>query len=129
MKKMKKNILANHVNPKIQKNQRGISLIGLIIGIAFLGFFLVLGMKSLPAWNEYFSVTKAVKNIEASGETNVASARKTFDKYAEVDRIESIKGSDINFVQEGGKLKGQFEYEARVSVVGNVSLLFNFANK
>jgi type II secretory pathway pseudopilin PulG len=112
-----------------KENQRGISLISLMFAIAFLGFFLLLGMKSLPAWNEYFAVLRAVKTIESSGETSVAGARKTFDKFAEVDRIETIKGSDVTFVAENGHLKGQFEYESRVSVAGNVSLLFNFANK
>jgi type II secretory pathway pseudopilin PulG len=112
-----------------KENQKGISLIGLILTIAVLGFALLIGMKSTLSWTEYFSVLQAMKNIEASGETNVAAARKTFDRFAEINRIEVIKGSDINFVSQGGHLKGEFEYEARVGIAGNTSLLFSFSNK
>lgn len=110
-------------------HQQGISMIGLLFVLGMGIFFAMLAFKSLPAWNEYMAVKRALNQIEVEGETNVATARKTFDRFAEVDRIESIKGADITFVKGTKGLKGEYEYESRVHVAGNMSLVYVFASK
>jgi len=129
-------VMVGCANPSFQQelnmqksSQRGMGLMGLIVFIALAGFIGITGLRSLPAWNEYFSIVQAVNSIESSGDTSVASARKTFEKFAEVNRISSIQAADIHFALESGRLNGSFEYESRVPLVGNMSLLFNFKKK
>lgn len=121
--------MKRHFLHNARSTQTGIGFLGLIIVIAFIGFFFVLGAKSIPAWTEYMAIERALNRIETSGETNVAEARKLFDKYAEVDSIESIQGSDIKFTPIGNGLRGEYEYESRIHVAANVSLVFEFSNQ
>ena len=108
--------------------QRGLSLMGLIFVLALLGFFGLLAAKSMPAWMEFFAIQRALTKIQTSGETSVPEARKAFDRFAQVDRIEAIKANDIVFTPGKLGVEGKFDYESRVHVVSNVYLVFQFSN-
>lgn len=109
--------------------QRGLSLFSLIVSIGVIAFLVIMGARCVLPWNEYFAIQRALNKIESSGEVSVADARKAFDRYAEIDRIDSITAKDIHFEQVDGRgYVGHFEYEARVPLVGNVYLLFHFQN-
>ena len=98
----------------------------LIFFLAIAGLILVVLGKCISVWTENMSVLRVIKGIEASRETNVVDARKVFDKAAEIDNIRSIKSSELVFAQNGNGLVVQFDYEARVFLIGNASLLFGF---
>ncbi len=107
--------------------QRGLSLIVLISLFALVGFFGLLAARSLPAWNEYFSIKRAVTKIESSGDTDLASIRRTFENYATVDRIESIRPADLVITRQGTGVRIDFSYEARIPVAYNMEIVFTFS--
>lgn len=111
------------------KGQRGFSVSGLVIFMAVGGFVGITAAKCIPAWMEYMAVKRVINNIESGGDISQAEARKAFDRAAGVDRIESIKGADVDFVSNGKGITGRFEYESRVQLVGNVALLFTFTGQ
>lgn len=110
------------------KRQRGVSLTGLMMGCVVLVLVAVLAMKVSPAYIEYASIKKAVSAIgaEMRGGT-VADVRKAFDKRAQVDRIESIKGADLDVSKDGADIVVSFAYPKKVPLSGNISILIDFA--
>lgn len=111
------------------RNQRGMSLIGLLLsGVALAAAFL-LGMKTVPAFSEYAAVKKAITAIATSvdpGNVTVTEIRRDFDRRAAVDDISSIRGSDLDVTKRGGQVEISVAYQRTVPVIANVSLLFDF---
>ena len=110
------------------RKQRGVSLMGLMMGCFLLVIVAVLGMKLAPSYIEYSSVKKAVSGIgsEMRGGT-VGDVRKAFDKRAQVDSIEVIKGADLEVSKDGSDLVISFAYPKKIPLFGNVSILIDFA--
>ena len=47
----------------MRNRQLGVSLLGLIVGAVILIFILLLGMKTLPPWLDYFAAKKLIVQI------------------------------------------------------------------
>jgi len=86
------------------------------------------GMKIGPAYLEYAKVKKAVAAVALEGRTGtVADVRKGFDRRAQIDDIDVIGGADLEVSKEGGDVVVSFAYTKKIGLVGNVSLLIEFA--
>lgn len=110
------------------KKQAGVSLIGMLIIVSLGAFVLFLGFRALPAYSEYFAVQKILNAIakESNSETSVAEIRRTFEKRADVEYVQSVGAADLNVQRQGAKVVLSMEYERRIPVAGNVSLVFAF---
>jgi hypothetical protein len=106
--------------------QRGISITGLILVLAVIGFFGIMGAKIFPTVLEY----KAVKNsIEVAKATNgtVREIQQSFDKNADINTIEAITGKDLIISKETGVTEVAFSYEKRIPLVANATLLIAYS--
>lgn len=111
-----------------KNKQQGLTLIGLILVAALLGAALLVAFKCVPVMTEYFAVVRVVKAVAADGDKGETLGRLkySFDRRAQIDDISSIRGSDLIIFKEGGKVVVQAQYERRVPLVANVSLVFAF---
>ena len=109
------------------QKQRGIALSGLLFWGVIIALVAILGMKVTPDCIEYYKIQKSVKSIsaEASGKT-VSEIRNAFDRYAEINQINTIKGVDLDVSKEGNEIIIAFGYEKRIPLFYNVSLLIDF---
>lgn len=109
------------------KNQRGVALSGLIFWGVVLALVALLGMKVAPPSLEYWKVMKGAKGTLAKmgPDATVADVRKTFDKFAEVDHLE-FRGSDLDISKDGGQIVISVDYEKRIHLFWNVSLIINY---
>jgi hypothetical protein len=111
----------------MDKRQRGLSLIGMILAsVAAIGLA-ILGMKVTPAVIEYYTILKHVKTIANSGAATVSEVRNAYDRQAAVDETPSIAGADLEITKEGNQLVISFAYSKKIPLAGNVSLLIDFA--
>lgn len=109
--------------------QRGMSPLSVLFGGAFLGFFLLLGFRTVPAVNEYMAIERIIKLVaeEGDGGASVSELRRSFDRRAVIDDVSTITGADLDITKDGGKVLIEAAYERRVPVAGNVSLLIEFS--
>jgi len=107
------------------QRQRGISLVGLIVLIAILGFFGVLGMKIVPTYTEYRSIVNGIELAKKNG-TTVKEIQDSFNKSAEVGYISSISGRDLIIERQGGEFEISFEYEKKIPLFGPASILLEY---
>lgn len=113
----------------MKNQQRGLTLISLLI----LGIIAVLGFvgtaKVVPAMVEYWNISKVIRVMSSQGEmrnTTVPEIRKSFDRRAIIDDITAITGKDLEIKKLGDRYIVDFAYERRVHLFHNVSLLFDF---
>lgn len=105
--------------------QSGVSLIGLIFVLAFLGCIAVLGMQVVPSFVEYQSIKKAIAGAKAAS-TNPNEIRISFDKQAEIGYITSINGKDLAISKNGENVEVSFAYDKKIPLVGFASLLLEY---
>jgi len=110
------------------RKQGGMSLIGLLLTGVLLGCVFLVGMKTVPAFNEYAAIKRAINSIaENSGNSaTITELRRDFDRHADVDDITSVRGSDLDVSKRGGAVQISVAYSRKVPVVANVSLVFDF---
>jgi len=110
------------------KNQRGITLIGMVVVCIVIVLVAIGGLKIAPAYIEYFKVKKAISGIaQTNGKGTVQDVRIAFDRRAAIDDIDVIAGRDLEITKEGNDIVISFDYPKRVSLFGNVSVVFDFA--
>ncbi|MFJ2990278.1 DUF4845 domain-containing protein [Collimonas sp. NPDC087041] len=108
------------------RKQQGITLFGLIVWLAILGFIGVVAAKVTPTTIEYFSIKKAIASARTSG-TTVQEIQNAFNKQAEVGYIDAIAGKDLDITKNGDDIQISFAYEKKIPLAGPVSLLINYA--
>jgi hypothetical protein len=109
------------------KYQRGVALSGLIFWGVVITLVAVLGMKVVPTTVEYYKILKDIKATvnKVGPEATVADVRKTFDNFANIDQLD-FKPEQLDVSKERGKIVVSFDYDKRIPLFGNVSLVINY---
>lgn len=105
--------------------QRGISLMGLIMGLFVLVVLALFAMKLVPSFLEYRSAKAAIEAIAQSAQ-NAGEVRRLFDARAAIDDINSIKATDLEISREGNQTVIGFAYRKEVPLVGNVGMYIDY---
>ena len=105
--------------------QRGFSLTGLILVLGVLGLFAVLGIKIVPSYLEYRSVHDGMTRAKAGG-GSVAEMRQTFDKFAEINNVEAVRGRDLVISRDGANPEISFAYEKRIPLTAKATLVIDY---
>lgn len=114
----------------MQRRQKGMSAIGILIILILVVFAALIGMRVTPAYLEYFAIKKAIASMSQSGELQsgtVADVRKAFERHQAIDDFTAIGPQDLEITKNGGELEISFAYEKRVPLFYNLSLLIEFA--
>jgi Tfp pilus assembly protein PilE len=106
--------------------QRGVSLTGLIFVLAVIGVVAVFAMKVFPTYLEYKASKDGIIAAKAAGGT-IVEMQQSFDKNADINRIEAITGKDLVITKDTGETEISFAYEKRIPIAGNVTLLIDYA--
>jgi hypothetical protein len=86
------------------------------------------GLKIAPAYIEYFKIKKAIVGIaQANSKATVTEVREAFVRRAAIDDIDVIGAKDLEITKEGNDVVISFSYPKRISLFGNVSVVFDFA--
>ncbi|NHZ88904.1 DUF4845 domain-containing protein [Massilia sp. CCM 8733] len=106
--------------------QQGVSLVGLIFVLAIIMFLAMFAMKVFPTFLEYRSVKEGVMAAKKTDGT-VREIQLAFDKHADINRIDSIKGTDLIITKDTGETQVAFDYTARIPLITNVTLLIDYS--
>lgn len=107
-------------------SQQGISLSGLIVSLAVISVAAIFALRMVPAYIEYSSIKKAIASAKAAGGT-IREMQQAFDRHTDINDVEAVRGRDLVFSRDGDVVDISFAYEKRLPLMGNVSLLIDFA--
>ena len=114
----------------IQHRQRGIGFVGLIFILAVCAFVLLLGMKLVPAYLEYFSIRKVITAMATSEQVKsgtVAEIRKSFGLRSIMDNINAVQPDDLEITKEGGETVVTATWQQRINLFTGYTLLIDFS--
>ncbi|NHZ99124.1 DUF4845 domain-containing protein [Massilia sp. CCM 8734] len=106
--------------------QQGVSLVGLIFVLGIITFIAMFAMKVFPTFLEYRSVKAGVLSAKRADGT-VHEIQIAFDKHANINNIESIKGNELIITKDTGETQVAFAYTARIPLITNVTLLIDYS--
>jgi hypothetical protein len=113
-----------------RRDQRGITLFGLMFWAIVVGFAALVTMRVLPTLNEYFTIQKAVKKIATEGGATVPEIRNAFEKQKEIEySIQSIGGKDLVITKENDKVVVSFAYDKEIELMKPVYLLIKYEGR
>ncbi len=111
----------------MKHHQRGISFIGMLFVVVVLGGGFLLAAQVAPTMIEFQAITKAA--TKASAGSTVAEVRSNFDKAAQIDDIQSIKGKDLDVTKQGNQIVVAFAYTKEIPLAGPAYLLLKYAGR
>ncbi|MFC3473169.1 DUF4845 domain-containing protein [Massilia oculi] len=106
--------------------QAGISLSGLIGALAVIGVVGIFAMRMVPAYIEYNAIKTAIVEVRDAG-GSIREMQGAFNRRTSVNDVEAVRGQDLVFTRDGEDMQISFAYEKRLPLMGNVSLLIDFA--
>lgn len=109
--------------------QRGVTLTGLLMGVALLGIVTFFVLKLFPDVTEYLAVVKDVKATAqdpASRGMSIGEIRVAYSKRAEIDNIKSIDPADLEITKENDNIVISFAYSRKIPLFLNASLVLDF---
>ena len=105
--------------------QQGISLTSVILVLIVVGLVAVVGIKVFPSWLEFRSIKDGIVRVKAEGGT-VAEMQRAFDKFADINSVESVKGRDLIISKDGGEPEISFAYQKRIALTEKASLVIDY---
>jgi len=110
--------------------QQGVTLFGLLFWAVIVGFLALIGMRVLPALNEYFTIKRTVAKIATGGNKTVPEIRSDFEKQKDIEySISTITAKDLVVTKENEKIVVSFAYDKEVELVKPVFLLIKFEGR
>lgn len=108
--------------------QRGVSYIGIFLGIVVAAFALKLAVAIWPAyWDDRVIDKLIVENLSKASKGSTPSTFKNeFRKSLEMNNINDLKVDDIVKVTNTSGLAVKKEYEVRKPFMSNIELLMTF---
>lgn len=108
--------------------QSGLSLISVVIVGGLIAFAILIGFRTVPAVNEYMAIDRIIGVLAKEGDNGkpIIELRRDFDRRREIDDIRSVSGADLEISKDDNRTIIGVEYERKVPVVANVSLLIEF---
>lgn len=112
-----------------ERGQRGFTLFGLLFWAIVVGFAALIGMRVVPALNEYFTIKRAVSKITSEG-TTVPEIRAAFERQKDIEySISSISGKDLSVTKENDKVVVSFAYDKEIELMSPVFILIKFQGR
>lgn len=111
----------------MRNRERGLSMLGFLFVAAVVIVIALVGFRMVPAYIEYYSVQKALQG--ALSDTNDLSAvaiRRAVERRLGADYIDSVSASDVQVAKTGNEITASVEWEKRLPLVYNVSLVLDF---
>jgi hypothetical protein len=111
-----------------RSKQHGLSILGFLFVAAVIVACAMIGFRMAPAYIEYYSVQKALRQSldETKDFQTPAELRKAFQRYADSGYIESVRGADVDVQKIGNEIVVSASWTRKLHLVSNVSLFLEF---
>jgi len=116
----------------LAKHQRGMTFISLLLLLAIVGFFVMLGLKLVPIYLEHYSIKHVLVSFEQDRDLSKksnAEIRELMKRRLKINGVYDFnvrENVDIKRDREHGNTTVRVLYEIREPVLGNVDLVVHF---
>ncbi|VAW32877.1 hypothetical protein MNBD_GAMMA01-462 [hydrothermal vent metagenome] len=115
---------------KLNNKQQGMTMIGMVIFMSFVAFFVYAGIRLGPIYTEYYGVVKAMKLVANKPGASSKSASVIKDElmksfYTSYVDSKRVSKKHIKIIRSRGK-QLQVKYSVQEPFIGNLDFLIHF---
>ena len=118
---------------RMTNRQRGMSFLGLIALVGFLGFAAVIGLKLIPIYMESWKIDSIMNAVISEPGINDQSRQEVIEsmlKRLDIDAVDSVNYTNwkdkLNVTKRKNNVTINVNYEIVTPLIGNLSLLAIF---
>lgn len=115
-------------NP-MNKQQRGMTLIGWVIVLGLIAFFSLLALRLVPVYLDIYRIKTVLKSLPQEpfiSQKTPYEIKQMLERKLYINYVESVQAKDFKAEQKGNKTTISIDHEFRTPFIGNVSLLVNY---
>ena len=116
----------------MRRHQSGMTFTSFVIVAAVVCFFLFIGMKLFPMYQEFFAVKSSMKSLAAEpniGNEDPIQIKEKFIKRMDMNFSETVKRENISFENINNTQVMHVDYEVRVPMVYNLDIVGKFSTQ
>ncbi|HID46661.1 MAG TPA: DUF4845 domain-containing protein [Chromatiaceae bacterium] len=113
----------------LKKTQKGLSITSWIMAIAIVLFFVLLGVRMIPSYMEFHSMSTILESIKEDPKYRTVppkQLRKIFNRRININSIYDFDQKSLKIDRSKGKTSMVLDYEIRKPVAGNVEVVMSF---
>ena len=113
----------------MRERQRGMTFLGLMILLSFIGVFIYAGIKLAPVYLQGYKVMKAVGDLPhetEGGAVNPATIVRALEKRFDIEDITEVNPREVEINKTDTGYAVHATYDVTVPFVGNLSFLVHF---
>ena len=112
----------------MNRKQQGITLLGFVIVLIVVGFFLFLGIRLFPVYSEFYSAKSDLNAaiLEMGKGSDVTVLRKKLERRFYISYIEGVKPEDVKLVKDAKGTHATMAYEVRKPLAYNLDFVAKF---
>ncbi len=115
--------------PVMRNRQGGMTTLGLIILVSFVGIFAFAGIRLTPVYLNYMKVVGVVNGVVEEFEGNNASAsqiRSSISRRFDIESVSLITARDVKVTKVDGGYEVAATYSHKSPFIANVSFVIDF---
>lgn len=113
----------------VKKRQAGMTTLGLILLVAFVGVFAFAGIRLTPIYLNYMKVVGIVNGVREEFDGTGASRaaiRQSLRRRFDIESVSEIKSQEVKVVQVDGGYEVSATYSHKAPFIANVSFVVDF---
>lgn len=113
----------------LASTQRGMTLTSFLVVLVVAGFFVYVGMKLFPMYQEFYAVRTAMKSLAREpgiASMQPASIQSLFFKRLYINYSDNVKPSNVKFDRRHSGWSLHVNYEVRRPLIGNLDVVGTF---
>lgn len=114
----------------MRSRQKGITMMGLLIGLVLVGGWVYVGIRLTPVYLESMAIKSALGKVRDEYQSNPGTTEQMLrigiSRQFDVESIDVIDFRDVEISLDGGTFIMRAVYEETAPLVANVSLLVEF---
>lgn len=112
----------------MRHTQRGMTFLGWLILLGFLGMVTLIALRLTPGYMEYLTIRSVVQSVydKSTPESTPMQIREDIQRRFTVNDVSIISARDIAVTRQDGVLSIHLAYEYRTPVLGNVDAVLVF---
>ena len=107
----------------------GMSIAGMMLIAAMVGFFVMCTIRLAPRYLEYLSIREIVETIASEynpEEEDIPDIRRRIDSMFNTNQIYDLQPKDVEIFHKDGRTYIDASYESRVPIIGNIDAVMTF---
>lgn len=114
----------------LPRQQRGMTGLGILIIVAMVGVFVLVGLRLMPSYLESMRVQGQLSSLSedpAVDGKSPAEIRKLLQRRFSIDDVRSVKPEQVKIEKGNGMVVIDINYEVRTPVIGNIDAVTVFS--